>query len=158
MFSDWFCWLKVLNALFNLCKINKRRQEQAAENGIIPHLMHFVMSGSPLKQNALPLLCDMAHASRNSREQLRAHGGLDVYLSLLDDEFWSVTALDSIAVCLAHDNDDKKVEQSLLRKEAILKLVEFFQSCPEQHFLHILEPFLKIITYVLFNLSIYIYT
>ncbi|THG05082.1 hypothetical protein TEA_012888 [Camellia sinensis var. sinensis] len=138
--------LKVLNALFNLCKINKRRQEQAAENGIIPHLMHFIMSDSPLKQYALPLLCDMAHASRNSREQLRAHGGLDVYLSLLEDELWSVTALDSIAVCLAHDNDNRKVEQALLKKEAVQKLVKFFQCCPEQHFVHILEPFLKIIT------------
>ncbi|KAI3985225.1 hypothetical protein MKX01_029921, partial [Papaver californicum] len=137
--------LKVLNALFNLCKINKRRQEQAAENGIIPHLMHFVMSDSHLKQCALPLLCDMAHASRNSREQLRAHGGLDVYLSLLDDELWSVTALDSLAVCLAHDND-KKVEQVLVKKEAVHKLVKFFQGCPEQQFVHILEPFLKIIT------------
>lgn len=137
---------EVLNALFNLCKINKRRQEQAAENGIIPHLMHFIMSDSPLKQYALPLLCDMAHASRNSREQLRAHGGLDVYLSLLDDEYWSVTALDSIAVCLAHDNDNRKVEQTLLKKDAVQKLVKFFQSCPEQHFVHILEPFLKIIT------------
>ena len=138
--------MKVLNALFNLCKINKRRQEQAAENGIIPHLMHFIMSDSPLKQCALPLLCDMAHASRNSREQLRAHGGLDVYLSLLDDDLWSVTALDSLAVCLAHDNDNKKVEQALLRKEAVHKLVKFFQGCPEQQFVHILEPFLKIIT------------
>ncbi|XP_057528086.1 MAP3K epsilon protein kinase 1-like isoform X1 [Amaranthus tricolor] len=137
---------EVLNALFNLCKINKRRQEQAAENGIIPHLMNFIMSDSPLKQYALPLLCDMAHASRNSREQLRAHGGLDVYLSLLDDEFWSVTALDSIAVCLAHDNDNRKVEQALLKKDAVQKLVKFFQNCPEQHFVHILEPFLKIIT------------
>ncbi|KAF8015366.1 hypothetical protein BT93_H1004 [Corymbia citriodora subsp. variegata] len=137
---------EVLHALFNLCKINKRRQEQAAENGIIPHLMHFIMTDSPLKPHALPLLCDMAHASRNSREQLRAHGGLDVYLSLLDDEFWSVTALDSIAVCLAHDNDGRKVEQALLKKEAVQKLVKFFQSCPEQHFVHILEPFLKIIT------------
>uniref|UniRef100_A0A5B7A969 non-specific serine/threonine protein kinase n=1 Tax=Davidia involucrata TaxID=16924 RepID=A0A5B7A969_DAVIN len=137
---------EVLNALFNLCKINKRRQEQAAENGIIPHLMHFIMSDSPLKQYALPLLCDMAHASRNSREQLRAHGGLDVYLSLLEDELWSVTALDSIAVCLAHDNDNRKVEQALLKKEAVQKLVKFFQCCPEQHFMHILEPFLKIIT------------
>lgn len=108
--------------------------------------MHFIMSDSPLKQYALPLLCDMAHASRNSREQLRAHGGLDVYLSLLDDELWSVTALDSIAVCLALDNDNKKVEQALLKREAVQKLVNFFQSCPEQHFLHILEPFLKIIT------------
>ncbi|XP_048492312.1 MAP3K epsilon protein kinase 1 isoform X2 [Beta vulgaris subsp. vulgaris] len=137
---------EVLNALFNLCKINKRRQEQAAENGIIPHLMNFIMSDSPLKQYALPLLCDMAHASRNSREQLRAHGGLDVYLSLLDDELWSVTALDSIAVCLAHDNDNRKVEQALLKKDAVQKLVKFFQNCPEQHFVHILEPFLKIIT------------
>ncbi|KAK8482819.1 hypothetical protein V6N13_085570 [Hibiscus sabdariffa] len=137
---------EVLNALFNLCKINKRRQEQAAENGIIPHLMKFIMSDSPLKQHALPLLCDMAHASRNSREQLRAHGGLDVYLSLLDDELWSVTALDSLAVCLAHDNDNRKVEQALLKKEAIQKLVKFFQCCPERHFVHILEPFLKIIT------------
>ncbi|KAG6718191.1 hypothetical protein I3842_04G138100 [Carya illinoinensis] len=137
---------EVLNALFNLCKINKRRQEQAAENGIIPHLMQFIMSDSPLKQYALPLLCDMAHASRNSREQLRAHGGLDVYLSLLEDGDWSVTALDSIAVSLAHDNDNRKVEQALLKKDAIQKLVKFFQCCPEQHFVHILEPFLKIIT------------
>ncbi|XP_022882172.1 MAP3K epsilon protein kinase 1-like isoform X1 [Olea europaea var. sylvestris] len=137
---------EVLHALFNLCKINKRRQEQAAENGIIPHLMQFIMSDSPLKQYALPLLCDMAHASRNSREQLRAHGGLDVYLSLLEDEFWSVTALDSIAVCLAHDNENKKVEQALSKKDAVQKLVKFFQCCPEQHFLHMLEPFLKIIT------------
>ncbi|XP_026659914.2 MAP3K epsilon protein kinase 1-like isoform X4 [Phoenix dactylifera] len=137
---------EVLNALFNLCKINKRRQEQAAENGIIPHLMNFIMSDSPLKQYALPLLCDMAHASRNSREQLRAHGGLDVYLNLLEDEAWAGTALDSLAVCLAHDNDHRKVEQALLKKEAILKLVKFFQNCPEQYFVHILEPFLKIIT------------
>ncbi|KAM6547439.1 hypothetical protein CsatB_019115 [Cannabis sativa] len=137
---------EVLNALFNLCKINKRRQEQAAENGIIPHLMQFIESDSPLKRYALPLLCDMAHASRNSREQLRAHGGLDVYLSLLEDEFWSVTALDSIAVCLALDNDNRKVEQALLKKDAVQKLVKFFQSCPEQHFVHILDPFLKIIT------------
>ncbi|XP_020681876.1 MAP3K epsilon protein kinase 1 [Dendrobium catenatum] len=137
---------QVLSALFNLCKINKRRQEQAAENGIIPYLMNFIMSDSSLKHSALPLLCDMAHASRNSREQLRIHGGLDVYLNLLEDEAWAVTALDSIAVCLAHDNDHKKVEQAMLRKEAIQKLVKFFRDCPEQYFVNILEPFLKIIT------------
>ncbi|KAJ0242400.1 Protein kinase domain-containing protein [Hirschfeldia incana] len=138
---------EVLSALFNLCKINKRRQEQAAEHGIIPHLMLIIMSDSSLKQFALPLLCDMAHASPNSREQLRAHGGLDVYMSLLDDESWSVIALDSLAVCLAQDNDSShKVEQALLKKEAVQKLVKFFQSCPERHFVHILEPFLKIIT------------
>ena len=150
--SHFIYFLKVLNALINLCKINKRRQEQAAENGIIPHLVHYIMSGSPLKEYALPLLFDMAHASPTSREQLRAHGGLDVYLSLLEDDIWSVTALDSIALCLAHDNDKKKVEQAMLRKDAVQKLVNFFKSCPEQHFVQILEPLLKIVTYVLFNL------
>lgn len=154
-FINGFITLQVLSALFNLCKINKRRQEYAAENGIIPHLMHFIISDSPLKQYALPLLCDMAHASRNSREQLRAHGGLDVYLSLLEDDLWSVTALDSIAVCLAHDNDNRKVEQALLKKDAVQKLVKFFQCCPEQHFVHILEPFLKIITYIPFTSLIF---
>nr|KJB50028.1 hypothetical protein B456_008G149400 [Gossypium raimondii] len=137
---------EVLNALFNLCKINKKRQEQAAENGIVPHLMSFIISDSPLKQHALPLLCDMAHASRNSREQLRVHGGLDVFLSLLDDELWSVTALDALAICLANDSDNQKVEQALLKKDAVHRLVKFFQCCPERHFVHILEPFLKIIT------------
>ncbi|XP_020573875.1 MAP3K epsilon protein kinase 1-like [Phalaenopsis equestris] len=137
---------EVLCALFNLCKINKRRQEQAAEHGIIPHLMKFIISDSPLKHCALPLLCDMAYASRNSTEQLRAHGGLDVYLNLLVDEAWAVTALDSLAVCLAHDSDHRKVEQALLRKEAIQKLVKFFGNCPEHYFVNVLEPFLKIIT------------
>ncbi|XP_066379509.1 MAP3K epsilon protein kinase 1-like [Miscanthus floridulus] len=108
--------------------------------------MNFVMSDSPLRQYALPLLCDMAHASRNSREQLRVHGGLDVYLNLLEDDAWACTALDSIAVCLAHDNDHRKVEQALLKKEAIQKLVKFFQDCPEQYFVHTLDAFLKIIT------------
>lgn len=77
---------------------------------------------------------------------MRAHGGLDVYLSLLDDELWAVTALDSIAICLAHDNDTQKVEQALLKKDAIYKLVTFFECCPERQFMNILEPFLKMIT------------
>ena len=74
--------------------------------------------------------------------------GLDVYLSLLDDQMWAVTALDSLAVCLAHDNDQRKVESALLKKEALMKLVGFFQSCGGNSFVHILEPFLKMIKYV----------
>ncbi|KAJ7536364.1 hypothetical protein O6H91_12G066000 [Diphasiastrum complanatum] len=137
---------QVLHALYNLCKINKRRQEQAAECGIIPHLLQFITTSSPLKQFALPLLCDMAHASRYTREQLRAHNGLEVYLSLLGDEYWAVTALDSLAVCVAHDNEHRKVEQALLKRDAVQQLVSFFQVCSGPSFLHILEPFLKIIT------------
>jgi hypothetical protein len=137
---------EVLSSLHNLCKINKRRQEQAAESGIIPHLMRFILTGSSLKQYALPLLCDMAHASRYTREQLRAYKGLDIYLSLLDDRDWAVTAIDSLAVCLAHDNDQRKVESLLLKPESLVKLVEFFRCCSGNSFVQILEPFLKMIT------------
>ncbi|KAG5512995.1 hypothetical protein RHGRI_038604 [Rhododendron griersonianum] len=99
----------------------------------------------------------MVHASRNSREQLRAHGGVDVYLSLLEDDLWAVMALDSIAVCLEHDNDNRKVELSLLKKDAVQKSVNFFWCCLEQHFVLILEPFLKIIMYVIYDLQFYYY-
>jgi len=33
---------QVLNALFNLCKINRARQEQAARAGIVPHLKEII--------------------------------------------------------------------------------------------------------------------
>uniref|UniRef100_A0A6N2M402 Uncharacterized protein n=1 Tax=Salix viminalis TaxID=40686 RepID=A0A6N2M402_SALVM len=36
--------------------------------------------------------------------------------------------------------------EALLKKDAVQRLVKFFQCCPEQQFVHILEPFLKIIT------------
>ncbi|KAL6005743.1 hypothetical protein ACLOJK_006316 [Asimina triloba] len=142
---------EVLSTLFNLCKINKAMQEQAAENGIVPYLMRIIMSDSPLKQYALPLLCDMAQASSSSREQLRACGGLEVYLNLLDDNSWATTALDSLAACLAHDSDNGKIEHELLKNNAIQKLVKFFQRCPDQYFMNILEPFLKILRDYLFD-------
>ncbi|KAL5647647.1 hypothetical protein ACJX0J_042002, partial [Zea mays] len=87
---------QVLNALFNLCKINKRRQEQAAEKW---------------NHRSLDEICHVR--------------------------------LTSAAVCSAFD---VKVEQALLKKEAIQNLVKFFQDCPEQFFGHILDAFLKIIT------------
>lgn len=81
----------------------------------------------------------------NHREYLRENRGLQVYLGLLDDEIWAVAALDSLAVCLAHDNEQRKVEQTLLQNDAVRRLVAFFQSCGGPSFVHILEPFLKII-------------
>uniref|UniRef100_A0A6N2N877 Uncharacterized protein n=1 Tax=Salix viminalis TaxID=40686 RepID=A0A6N2N877_SALVM len=130
--------LKILKCIDNLstdpnCLENLQRAD--AIKYLIPNL--------ELKDGPL---VDHIHSEVGLPKQLRAHGGLDVYLSLLDDMVWSVTALDSIAVCLAHDNDNHKVEQALLKKDAVQRLVKFFQCCPEQQFVHILEPFLKIIT------------
>jgi hypothetical protein len=107
-------WLQALSALYNLCKINKTRQEQAAVAGIIPPLLALIREDSPLKQYALPLVCDMAHASRRTRAELWKNRGLEFYLDLLRDEDWQVAAMDSVAMWLAHDHEQRKVEPVLL--------------------------------------------
>jgi hypothetical protein len=57
-----------INALFNLCRISKIRQEETAVAGAIPLLQRVVTSGSPLKQFALPMLCDFAQTSKACRK------------------------------------------------------------------------------------------
>ena len=88
----------VLTTLFNLCRINKSRQEEAAQAGIIPHLQHIAESSSPLKQFALPILCDLAHAGRACRNILWNNDCLPVYLRLFKDPYWQVTAMDAVLV------------------------------------------------------------
>jgi hypothetical protein len=89
---------QVLNTMYNLCRLSKRRQEDAALNGIIPLLQRIVKTERPLKEFALPILCDMAHSGKIGRKKLWQHGGLRFYISLLSDPYWQVTALDAIFV------------------------------------------------------------
>lgn len=107
-----------VNTLFNLCRLSKPRQDVAAAAGVIPLLQELVHVNSPLKQFALPILCDFAHASRACRRQcvfdecavlrtdldqetmscrLWAHDGITFYLRLLDDAFWASPALEALA-------------------------------------------------------------
>ncbi|KAJ9051580.1 Protein kinase of the Mitotic Exit Network, variant 3 [Entomophthora muscae] len=89
---------QVLNTLYNLCRINKHRQELAARAGIIPHLQHIVTINSPLKQYALPVLCDMAHAGKVCRRLLWKNNGLQFYLGLLRDPNWQTNGLEAILI------------------------------------------------------------
>jgi hypothetical protein len=86
----------VVNALYNLCRLSKPRQEEAALAGVIPILQRVVKSSSPLKQFALPILCDFAHTSKTCRKLLWQKDGFAFYLGLLRDPFWGITALESI--------------------------------------------------------------
>eukprot|EP00741_Cyanophora_paradoxa_P008391 tig00001307_g8118.t1 len=93
---------QVLNTLYNLCKINRGRQEQAAVAGVVPHLMRIIERNSPLKQFAIPVLCDLAHAGRRARAELWRHRALEFYLSLLTvPDCWQVNAIDAVARLLA---------------------------------------------------------
>lgn len=86
----------VVNALYNLCRLSKSRQEEAALAGAVPLLQHLVQSNSPLKQFALPILCDFAHASKTCRKLLWQHKVFALYIDLLKDPFWSLSALECI--------------------------------------------------------------
>jgi serine/threonine protein kinase len=87
---------QILNTIYNLCRLSKRRQEDAAVDGIIPILIKIVKQERPLKEFALPILCDMAHSSRATRRELWQNKGLAFYISLMSDPYWQVTALDAI--------------------------------------------------------------
>jgi hypothetical protein len=88
----------VLHILFNLCRLSRPRQEDAALNGLIPLLQHVVRTERPLKELALPILCDMAHCGYVGRKVLWQNKGLQFYISLLADKYWQVTALDAILI------------------------------------------------------------
>lgn len=86
----------IFQTLYNLCRLNKLRQEEAAQAGIIPSLMRVIESSSPLKQFALPILCDLASAGKSCRMLLWQHDGLAMYIQLLADPYFQVSALESI--------------------------------------------------------------
>lgn len=89
---------QIVNTLYNLCKLSKVRQEDAAVNGIIPLLMKIMSGDRPPKEFALPILCDMAHSGKVGRKYLWQNQGLQFYVSLLADQYWQVTALDAIFI------------------------------------------------------------
>ena len=104
---------QVLNTMYNLCRLSKARQEDAALSGVIPLLQRIVQTERPLKEFALPIICDMAHSGKVGRKILWQNKGLAFYVSLLADQYWAVTALDAIFVWLQEET--AKVEESLLR-------------------------------------------
>ncbi|GJJ77608.1 hypothetical protein EMPS_09967 [Entomortierella parvispora] len=133
----------VLTTLFNLCRINKSRQEEAAQAGIIPYLQKIAESASPLKQFALPILCDLAHAGRACRTILWSNDSLLVYLRLFKDPYWQVNAMDAVLVWLQDETAD--VEQILVQPSSLSLFVQAFLTAKANSFENILEPLHKII-------------
>eukprot|EP00698_Gefionella_okellyi_P024813 TRINITY_DN8855_c0_g1_i1.p1 TRINITY_DN8855_c0_g1~~TRINITY_DN8855_c0_g1_i1.p1 ORF type:complete len:951 (+),score=286.04 TRINITY_DN8855_c0_g1_i1:50-2902(+) len=138
---------QVLNALFNLCKLNRPRQEQAATAGIVPHLKAIIIQKSPLKQLALPMLCDLVHKSKARRELTKADG-VQFYIDLLQQDYWGVTALEALSVWVGFDADRKldKVEKIMSTPANIQKLTKVFES-EQNRFLGLLTAFENIVTH-----------
>jgi len=120
----------IVPTIFNLCRINKRRQEQAAMHGIIPHLQNIIFERSHMRQFALPVMFDMAHASAATRIELWKHDGIPFYINLLRENYWGLFALNSLAVWLA--NDTEHVQSLLIEPPNLTHLVNFFRSTSHQ--------------------------
>ena len=88
--------------VYAVAKNNQKKAEQAAQAGIIPSLKRVIDSKSPLKQFALPIFCDLASAGKSCRVLLWQHDGLSMYLKLLDDPYFQVSALESILSWSVH--------------------------------------------------------
>ncbi|OTB00843.1 hypothetical protein M426DRAFT_15069 [Hypoxylon sp. CI-4A] len=135
---------QVLNTMFNLCRLNKSRQEDAAVNGIIPLLLKIMQTDRPPKEFALPILCDMAHSGSKGRRFLWQNKGLDFYVSLLADQYWQVTAMDAIFVWLQEET--AKVEDHLLNGGFTDAIVSCFNTQKINAFdPNLLEPLLKVL-------------
>ena len=91
---------QILNTMYNLCRLSHQRLGEAAHSGLIPILQDIVWTERPLKEFALPILCDMAHSGKMCRKILWSNKGLQFYIKLLADKYWQVTALDAIFIWL----------------------------------------------------------
>lgn len=134
---------QILNTIFNLCRLSKPRQEDAAVNGIIPILQKIVKAELPLKEFALPILCDMAHSGKVGRRELWRHKGLAFYISLLHDPNWQVSALDAIFTWL---QEEYKVEEHLIKEgtfaDAIVRCLTLSKA---KAFENLLDPLQKLL-------------
>ncbi|KAI4259390.1 MAG: hypothetical protein LQ352_000799 [Teloschistes flavicans] len=134
---------QVLNTIYNLCRLNTSRQEDAALNGIIPVLLHIIKTERPLKEFAYPILCDMAHSGKQGRRELWRNKGLSFYISLLDDPYWQVTALDAIFVWLQEET--ARVEDALLDGSFTRGILKCFTTSKANAFENLLEPLQKLL-------------
>ncbi|KAL0960993.1 hypothetical protein HGRIS_005988 [Hohenbuehelia grisea] len=133
----------IFQTCYNLCRLNKSRQEEAAQAGIIPCLRRVIETSSPLKQFALPILCDLASAGKSCRMLLWQQGGLSMYLKLLDDQYFQVSAIDAIVAWL--QEEPARIEDELIKPDPVDVLLKCFVSSKANSFENLLEPFLKLL-------------
>ncbi|CAD7703488.1 unnamed protein product [Ostreobium quekettii] len=148
---------EVLSTIYNMCKINRSRQEQVVAAGVIPHLCRF--SSEPrrhdneqelklrqaLRPTAVSLLCRFAHSSPYTRQEIWSNDGLTLMLRLLVEEQWQPLILDALATWL--EEDIHRVEPKLMYQESIERLVTLLQSYRQKQsaVAGVLDPLLRML-------------
>lgn len=135
---------QALNSLFNYCRLSRERQEEAAVAGAASVLRHFaVMKQSPLRQLALPVLCDMAHASSRSRDAMWSANGVQLLVEQLEDRNWQPNILAALATWLA--DDTARVEPVLMQTRSVECVLDAFAAARSPSLDRILEPLQRLL-------------
>jgi len=132
-------------------------------------MCQLITEQGPLKQLALPLLCDMAHnvGSRRVRDELWEHNTVEFYFTILSEHYWKIHALNSISMwcvwvyemcaCASHhrshmstDNprdsirslqhDADRVQDVMLRPPNITAIITLFRTPQRSVFESLLAP------------------
>lgn len=112
---------QILHSVFHICRLNRPRragQEKAVKAGIVRFLQYLIKSqfANPLKEFAVPMICDFVQCSHATRKILLKDHCLDTYLYLLSDKAWSSDALGAIATWVESSTE---VEAILLKPEPL---------------------------------------
>jgi hypothetical protein len=90
----------VTHTLFHLCRLNRQRQESAAKSGLVLFLKFVIENNKPLKEFAVPMMCELAKTSATTRAILLEDDGMEFFLELLreDGGTFHNDAMDAVAV------------------------------------------------------------
>ena len=94
---------QVLAIIYDLCRLSPKRQEECAMYGIIPHLKRIINSDLAIKQFAFSTLFLLVSTKRSQIELLK-YNGIELYLNLLKNQYWSIQALKTLSIWIVDDS------------------------------------------------------
>jgi hypothetical protein len=137
--------IEALVNIYYLCSIKASRQEEAALNGVIPHLQRLIITKHPFNQFAYPIIFALCKTSKVTRNELKKYNAIQFFLDLLKDPNWSTHALEALTAFVG--DLSSRVEFVLTTPSNINKLYLTFQTTTNaMHFERILPQFRKLLT------------
>jgi len=138
----------IIYLIFCLCRLNKARQDKAANLGIVPHLLRVIDEQKSTKQFALHVLCDLGHSTNQSTRAILADNKVvNLFISLLRGgqivENWQTRALECLAAWMG--NEPKDVEPALCEGDAIGNLIWSFRTLHQENFEKVSECLLELV-------------
>ncbi|KAI9436676.1 hypothetical protein H4582DRAFT_2156698 [Lactarius indigo] len=89
----------IFQTCHDLCRLNKGRQEEAAQAGIIPLLMRVIESSSPLRQFALSIFVRPGERGEELSKRSRVYSGMVKETARVEDELARPKSLDALFKC-----------------------------------------------------------